>query len=294
MQGGSAPNDWPGYYRGYRLQANPSGEVWWQVYNGTERLYLDPVPEQAVERLLALKSLGGRMHVTEEGEVLTKVEDGDSYREVWLDTINLEGELKPAENPDQAIPVRPEGLSPGDLWPSVYDGSRFSFVSHKRVWWKNPETHQRHYVEEPLPDEIGLELNRYKSQGGSFRVTPWGDVITLIPFHPRPAVVEDQFSALSAVVRNIIKLRKQRGVEMLPIYVGHLGDYQFEILDAQNLSEPLSPDEARELESWAKSLGRTKPTSSAAHRAKGDQPPRQNPDEEAEFDDDPENWGKSE
>jgi hypothetical protein len=291
MSDDSPPNDWPGYYRGYTLRANPDREVWWQVYNGTERLHLDPVPEQAVERLTALKSLGGRMHVTEEGDVLTRVEQDDgSYREVWLDQIDLDGQLRPAEAPEETIPVRPSGLSPGDLWPSVYDGARFSFVERDRVWWKNPDTHRRHYIEDPLPEDVALELKRYKSKGGSFRVTPWKDVLTLIPFHPRPDVVEEQFQDLSPVIRNIIKLRKERGVEMLPIYLGNVEGYTFEIQEAQNLSDPLSEEEAEELESWARNLGRTNPTSADNHRSEDSDTADPDPDDEVAFDDDPEDW----
>lgn len=287
----SAPNDWPGFYRGYRLRANANGEVWWQVYNGTERLYLDPVPGEIVDRLTNLKTLGGRFHVTEEQDVLTRIEEDDGeFREVYVGTLDLDGRYTPAEDPDQEIPVRPHGLEPGDLWPSVYDGSRFAYLERDRVWWTNPDTHQRHYVESPLPADIALEFRRYKSQGGSFRVTPWGDVITLIPFHPRPTKVDEQFGDLPRVVRNIIKLRKERGVEMLPIYLGNTGDYTFEIMDAPNLSDPLSEEEEAELESWARNLGRTSSTSVDDHQAIERDDPEPDPDEDVEFDDDPMDW----
>lgn len=279
------PNTWPGYYRGYRLRANADGGVWWQVYDGTERLYLDPTPDEIVERLVGLKSLGGRMHVTENQDVLTRVEtDSGDYREVWLGEYPLDGEYRPAENPDVSIPVRPENLDPGDLWPSVYDGARFSFVERDRVWWQNPETHRRHYIDTPLPREISLELNRYKSKGGSFRITPWRDLITLIPFHPRPDKVDSQFSKLPEVVRNIIKLRKERGVEMLPIYIGSLDDFEFEIQDSKSLSEPLSEEEANELGSWAENLGRTHDVNPENHQDPTDET------SEPTFDDDPEEW----
>lgn len=290
-----APNDWPGYYRGFRLRANPDGEIWWQVYQGTERLYLDPVPGEIIDRLTSLKTVGGRFHITEERDVLTRVEDDDGgYREVWLGQYALDGELIPAENPDESLPIRPPDLSSGDLWPSVYDGARFSYLERDRVWWKNSDTHRRHYVKDPLPRDIARQFRRFKPQGGSFRVTPWKDIITLVPFHPRPKTIDKQFGDLPEVVRNIIKIRKERGVEMLPVYLGSLDDYNFEIQEAENLSEPLSSEEEAELESWAKSLGRTSRTEDDDHKAGGKRSPedrvKSDPDEEVGFDDDPLDW----
>jgi len=286
----SAVNDWTGYYRGYRLRTNPDGEVWWQLYNGTERLYLDPIPVEIVQRVLSLKSLGGRFHVTEEQDVLTRIEDDDGYEEKWVGTLDLDGKLRPGEDPDQTIPLRPEGLSPGDLWPSVYDGSRFSYRTRDQVWWQNPDSHRRHYVKQPLPRHIYAELSRYKSQGGSFRVTPWGDVITLIPFHPLPEKVENQFGDLPTVVRSIIKLRKERGVEMLPIYIGTVDEYTFDIQEPEDLSDPLSDEEAAELDSWAENLGRTVDRADSDHRADDPTDPQQGPDRDTGFDDDPLDW----
>jgi len=286
------PNEWEKPYRGYRLQVNSNRDVWWQVYNGTERLYLDPIPGEIVERVIGLKNLGGRFHITEEGDVLTRVENDDGgYRDVWVGEYDLKGRFIAAEDTSAEIPVRPKGLDPGDLWPSVYEGARFSFRSRDHVWWLNPETHRRRYLEEPLPNEIALQLNRYKSQGGSFRVTPWGDIITLIPFHPKPKTVEEQFGDLPSVVRNIIKLRKERGVERLPIYIGTMNDYTFEIGERRALSDPLSEEEQAELEDWAHNLGQTSPTAAEQHHpdSSGD-----HPDEETEFDDDPEVWGETE
>lgn len=279
-------NEWNRPYRGYRLSINADREVWWQVYNGTERLYLDSFSTEIIDRVIGLKNTGGRIHITEEGDVLTRVEQGrEEYQDVWVGECELRGELVPEANRSASVPVRPDNLSPGDLWPSIYEGARFSFREQDEVWWANPETKRRHYLEQPLPREIALEFNRYKSQGGSFRVTPWGDVITLIPFHPKPKTVEEQFSSLPDVVRNIIRLRKERGVEMLPIYIGNVGEYTFEIGEPQNLSDPLSEEEEEQLESWARNLGRTSSTTLDEHQT-------ENPDEDTEFDDDPQLWGE--
>lgn len=281
--GGTPPNEWERPYRGYRLSVDPERNVWWQVYNGTERLHIDPVPEDIIDRILGLKNNGGRFHITETGEAITRVEQDNGYREVWLGEFVPEGKFIPERDESASVPVRPEGLTPGDLWPSVYEGARFSFRERDKVWWQNPDTKQRHYLKDPLPMDLARQFNLFKSQGGSFRVTPWGDVITLIPFHPRPETVEEQFSELPDVVRNIIKLRKAEGVEMLPIYLGEVGQYTFDIGEPQSLSDPLSEEEEAELEAWAKNLGRTSKTTAETHRA-------DDTTNQSEYDDDPDLW----
>jgi hypothetical protein len=239
------------------------------LYQGTDRLRLDPAPDEIVDRLLKHKRIGGRFHVTERGDVLTRVEDGDDYEQLYLGQVDtLDGELVPNEAPEYKIDLQPEGLEPGDLWPSVYDGSRYSF-SEGRFWWHSGGSHKRHPVPEGLPEEVERSLRQYKPGGGSFRVLPWGDVITLIPLHPSPEKVESQFTELPRVVRNIIKLRKDRDVEMLPVYVGSIDGYQIEVEEPTELTDGLSEEEEAELSSWAQSLGRTTSRSDSTHKVDG-------------------------
>lgn len=253
----SVGDEWPHHYRGMSLQASPGGDVWWQLYQGTDRLRLNPAPEEVVDRLLTHKRIGGRFHVTERGDVLTRVEEGDGYEQRYLGRVDtLEGELVPDDAAEYKIDLQPDGLDPGDLWPSVYDGSRYSFVGD-RFWWHSGQSHKRHPVPDGLPADVEQALRRYKPDGGSFRVLPWGDVITLVPLHPSPEKVESQFNELPRVVRNIIRLRKDRDVDMLPVYVGSVGDYPIEVEEPTSLSDKLSDEEEAALNSWAQSLGRT-------------------------------------
>jgi hypothetical protein len=281
MTDGLSPGDaWPGHYRGYRLQTNPDGDVWWQVYQGTDRLYLDPTPDELVDDLLALKRLGGRIRVTEGNSVVTTVEDGDDYSDIYVGEIALSGELVPADTPEYSIDVQPSGLSSGDLWPSVYDGSKFSF-SGDRVWWQNPHTHERHPVETDLSGDVLATLQRLKPRGGSFRVTPWNDVITLVEDPPNPDQASEQLHNLPRVIKNIIVLRRERGVEMLPVYVGSLDETPLEIGETRSLTDRLSPGERAQLDSWAGSVGPTTETDPDDHRV------QDTVDEPA---DDPESW----
>lgn len=275
-----SPGDtWPGHYRGYRLHTNPDRDVWWQVYQGTDRLFVDPTPDDLVDELLALKHLGGRTRVTEGNEVIARVEDGDGYRTVYVGQLELSGELVPSGESEFGVQIRPQDLSAGDIWPSVYDGSKLSF-SGDRVWWTNPETHKRHPVETALPPSVTDQLNRLKPRGGSFVVTPWNDVVTLVEDPPNPERAREQLHDLPRVVKNIILLRRERGVELLPVYVGSIDDTPLEIGEPTSLTSALSPEEEADLDSWAGSLGETSRTDPTDHRT----------DAESLPDDDPTNW----
>jgi hypothetical protein len=267
----SVGDEWPEHYRGLTLHINQNRDCWWQVYNGTDRLYVDAFPEEIIDNLLQLKPLGGRIRLTESGDVLTRLDEDDTaesvdeYAQVWIGNVEFTGELVPEDAPDMAIPVDPTDLSKGDLWPSVYDGARYSFVPNGRMWWKNSTTKKRHPVTTSLPTTIQATLRQQKPQGGSFRITPTNDVITLVE-SPATETVKRQFGDLPALVRNIIKLRKERAdLEMIPMYVGDLGDTTIELESPTSLTDQMSSEEQDALEGWAASLGGTTPTQTADH-----------------------------
>lgn len=274
----TAGDTWEEHYRGYELRINADGDVWWQVYNGTDRLHLEPTPADLVDQFLELKPLGGRVRVTEGAHVITRQEDEaaegarsegslDDYTPMYVGDLELTGELVPTDAPEHAVPVRPSGLSTGDLWPSVYDGARYSFSMDGNAWWHNSQTKKRHPVAGGLPDGIATALERLKPEGGSFRVTPWGDVITLVQ-SPATQTVRDQFGELPRVIRNIIKLRRERAdLQMLPVYVDRLDTVPLDVEEPTSLVDELSDDEQEALEGWAASLGSTTTTSAETHKA---------------------------
>ncbi|WP_336361571.1 hypothetical protein [Haladaptatus sp. ZSTT2] len=291
---------WSEHYRGFRLHVNQKEDVWWQVYNGTDRLKCEDFPKEIVEDLLEVRPLGGRIHITETGQVLTKLEEEESdteeYTGVWIGEVDLSGKLVPDADKSKAIEIQPTGLSAGDLWPSVYDGARYSYNVNGRLWWRNTQTRKNHSVTSTLPDNIWRQLRVYKPEGGSFRVTPNGDVITLIR-DPAPQLVREQFGSLPPVVRNIIKLRKERAdLSMLPVYIGTLENPSFSVEEPPSLTRDLSPEEEQALEDWAASLGSTDKTSPENHKATPDSATEatdsQTEEEEPapEFDDDPIEW----
>lgn len=277
----STGDTWPNHYRGYRLQTNADGDVWWQVYQGTERLTLEPTPDGLIEDLLSVKRLGGRIRITEDNAVLARVEEDDEYYAVYVGDLSISGKFVPPEEPEFSVDVRPTDLSSGALWPSVYDGAKYSFVGD-RVWWQHPGTHKRHPVETDLPQDVLATLQRLKPRGGSFLITPWNDVLTLVENPPNPEQTREQLHDLPRVIKNIIVLRRERGVEMLPIYVGSIDDVPLEVSDPRSLTDELSSEERAQLDSWAGSVGKTVPTDPDDHRVR-------NPAENTASDD-PETW----
>jgi hypothetical protein len=277
----SPGDEWEDHYRGYELRINSDGDIWWQVYNGTDRLHLDPRQDDLVDQFLDLKPLGGRVRVTEGGSVITRREaedtDGsrssrslDDYMALYVGDLEVQGSLLPGKDQEYEVPVRPDGLSQGDLWPSVYDGARYSFSPRGRVWWQNSRTNKHHPLSNDLPDGLSAALTGVKPEGGSFRVTPWGDVITLVR-SPASKTVRDQFNDLPVVVQNIIELRRDRAdLQMVPIYVGELSDLPLEVDDPPSLTDELSDEEEEALERWAASLGSTDSTNAASHRVDAD------------------------
>lgn len=261
------PGDrWSQHYRGYRLQTNPDGDVWWQAYQGTDRLFLDPVPENLIESLLDLKRLGGRIRITEGNDVLTRAEEDDEYDTYWIGNLDLSGDLVPPDNPEFSIPVRPDGIEAGDFWPSVYDGAKYSFgPGVERIWWANPQTHKRHPVRDSLDRKVVSTLSRFKPQGGSFRVTPWNDVLTLVDLDQLPAATRSEFDSLPRVVKNLIALRRDRGgIQKLPVYVGQIENTPLSIDDPPSLTDPFEDDEGG-VDSWLDSLGETSQTNMDNH-----------------------------
>ncbi len=254
----SKGDKWPYHYRGYGLSVNPSGEVWWQAYNGTDRLQFDPTPDDLVENFLEVKRNGGAIRVTEAGRVITKREVGTSlqdYETIYVGDLNFEGELVPPEKSGHAVPISPDGLSPGDLWPSIYDGSKYSFCGD-RFWWQDGGTNLRHPFAESLPQQVVDELKRLRPEGGSFQITPNGDVLTQIPTVKTPSDVREQFRDLPQTVKRILQFRRDRGnVDMVPVYVGQLKERPIEVEEPTRLTDPLSEQEAASLEAWASAMG---------------------------------------
>lgn len=278
-----SPGDaWTHHYRGLTLHANADGDVWWRQYNGGQRLHLDDPPEDLVANLQELKPAGAMFRVTESNHVIAKQEDEEegTYEPVYAGRLEKPRQLNPKGESDHAIELRPDGVKPGDLWPSIYDGARYSLTDPDRIWWKNPKTGRRHPVQEGVPERIASEVLLHKGGGGSFRITPWGDVITLIDTVPEPGDVKAQFANLPRVVQNIIQLRNDRGLDMLPVYVGNIEDPSIRLDEPRDLTDELTESAQKGIEEWIESLGPTAVAQDGIDES----------DDQSEFDDDPAEW----
>lgn len=214
-------DDWNGYYRGFQLKTNKDKDIYWQRYKGTEKLYLNKAPEEIIELILKLDPQGRRFYITEENDVLTKVEN-DNKQVKWLGKLELDGNLQSSTHPNQTIPVQPENLSSGGLWPSVYDGSKFSYNDKNQILWDDKKTGQK-YIKDPLPNCIYNELQNYKPEGGRIRITPSRDIITVISSDTLSRKQKNQYKNLPNIIKNHInQLKKNNWDKTIPIYIGNI------------------------------------------------------------------------
>lgn len=280
----STGDPWPAHYRGLTLHLDSSGDIWWRPYRGEQRLFVEDPPESLVQALLEVKPRGAMFRVTEHQDVIAKIENHEdgTYDPVYVGRLEEPGRLLPDRDDKYPVELHLSELDEGDLWPSIYDGSLYSLSSPDTIWWHDPDSKRRHQVTDGLPHGIAQAIVFQKNGGGSFRITPWGDVITLIGTVPEPEDAVEQFRNLPRPIRNIVQLRNDRGGDMLPIYVGNIGDNRISIEEPRSLTDPLDEGAQQELEDWIRSLG---PTSSASRR--------QVTEEEmaaSGLDDDPDGW----
>jgi len=228
------PGDrWQYHYRGTRYHYNSDQKVWWQTSKDGLKVKVKSGHENIIKNLISLGPAGGSFRITETGDVIMKNEGKDGWKEIFV--CEMDEPLVFEEN----IEINPQSIQPGDLWPGFYDGARYSF-SMDKTWWKNPEGF-RQYVIETLPKELVLHFRKFKRQGGSFRITENGHVITLIEIQPLPNKLKDQWERLSTTMQRIIATKVNR-TEMLPIYVGryYAG---INLKPRQDFSQPLTDDE---------------------------------------------------
>ena len=280
----STGDPWPEHYRGLTLHLNSKGDIWWLPYRGEQRLFVADPPDSLVRDLLDVKPTGAMFRITEHRDVIAKVENQEdgTYDPIFVGRLEEPRQILPDRNEDYPVDLQPTGLDEGDLWPSIYDGARYSLTGPDTIWWHEPDTKRRHKVTDGFPAELAQAIVFHKNGGGSFRITPWGDVITLIDTVPEPEDVIEQFRNLPRPVRNIIELRNDRGVDMLPIYIGNIGDNRITVEEPRALTDPLDEDAQSDIEDWIRSLG---PTSSVSRHQTTEEEMRA-----SGLDDDPDEW----
>lgn len=231
-------NRWHEHYRGTRYHFNPMGEIWWQMPGSEDRLRASSGHEHLVKSLLNLRPEGGSFRITETRAVITK---SDEDVDDWVPLYVGEYEIPLLFD---GVDVQGVGLKPFDLWTAFYDGARYSYRRNE-IWWRNGTEGLYQRSPERMPPDIERRLLRRKPQGGSFRVTENGKVLTLIQPQPLSPQLRSQYEALTNVQQNILHVKVQ-GTDMLPVYLGEYFD-GFSLLPPERLTDPLSPDETKEM-----------------------------------------------
>ena len=207
----------------------PKGDIKIPISSGFDRI---------LDSLERLGKSHGSFKLTPGGVVLTKIKLRDDYEPVFV--CNIHGHFE--FNAD--IDMNPDDCKPGSLWPGIYDGCRSAFLGD-RVWWTKPvDWDENSFVaisgrwswKKVIPKEILNQLILLKPDGGSFRVTSTGHVITLVLANDnRFSKHADEFDELSDQQQALIlmymreylpKSSTLRDVmmNMLPVYVGKLPD----------------------------------------------------------------------
>ncbi len=241
------PGDpWPEHYRGTRYHYDSEGHMWWLTPKVGSRVYVKKGQSDVVKELLRLRPEGGSFRITETGHVIMRDLNSDPPgKPIYVTDYGGSLEFEHVDN-------SAAGLVPKDIWPSFYDGAKYSFMGD-RIWWNNPETGTKQLAREHLPDPVMRVLSALKPEGGSFRVTENGRVLTLIPPQPMPVQLQAQYNKLSNAQKNLIAV-KVVSTSMLPVYVG---DYfeGFSLFPVRNLTDPLPVDIEREILDFLNSYG---------------------------------------
>lgn len=241
-------DDWPYHYRGTRYHYNKDGKTWWESSKDGVKVYVEAGHESILKHLLDLKQEGGIFRITETGDVITKIEDKEIWKPVYVCEMDEQFLM------DQKVNITPQNLSTGDLWPGFYDGARYSYLNDI-VWWNNPDG-PRQQIEGKFPDVLMKSLNRLKPEGGSFRITENGYVITLIPSQPLPNNLKEQLESFTKVQQRLVSIKVET-TEMLPVYIGKFHE-GITLKEPVDLTSPLSKEEKKKILDFLETFSQSK------------------------------------
>ena len=97
-----------------------------------------------------------------------------------------------------------------------------------------------------MPKDIEKEFTYYKGQGGSFRITENGHVITLITPQPLSDRLKKQWDNFSDIQQRLIEV-KVEGTQMLPIYLGLWKSPSIEIDPTKDYASKLNDNEKKKM-----------------------------------------------
>ena len=239
---------WDEHYRGTKYHCKPDGEFWWELPDrqnmATVRIVATGGFQPVADAYLSLRPEGGSLRVTETGVVLTRMPT-DTWEAVYVADYDVPLEFA-------SVDVLGRGVAPLGLWPSFYDGARYSYKGG-RLWWRNSADGVWQETRETLPPDIEARFRQVKPDGGSIRVTENGKVLALIAPQPLPPGLKEQYEALTDLQKRLIEV-KMRNVALLPVF---LGEYSggFTLHEAIDLSAPLTPGEEADLMAFLSQYG---------------------------------------
>ena len=193
------PGDsWDGHYRGTKYRCSPRGRLSWSLPGDLARVNATSGFEDILESLLSLRPEGGSIRITETGAVLTRMP------ETWEAVYVCEHDLPITF---ESVDILGDRVQPLDLWPSFYDGARYSYKSGN-FWFKNTEDGVWQQTKEKLPSEMEARFRQVKPEGGSIRITENGKVLALIEPQPLPRHMKPQYEALNNLQKRMIAVKK--------------------------------------------------------------------------------------
>lgn len=206
--------EYMGVYRGTKYHIDYKKNVWWRPNRSVSRIPVKFANEDILDKIIEIKPQGGSFRITEDKEVLTKtfLHDG-GYISVFVGKI--EDDLS-FDN----FQWEPENIKKGWLWPSIYDGTKFSVNTNNQLLMHIGE--QKVYAKEGHEELTKKVLDFIGKQGGgSFRINENGHMITLMYKAPYPDKIKKQLEELSPEEKNLIDIRKQTEKDdRVPIYIG--------------------------------------------------------------------------
>lgn len=251
---------WPYHYRGTKYHFDKDGRSWWQSRKDGFKIYVKAGHESVLKHLLDIRQEGGSFRITETGDVLTKLDEENSWKSIFVCEMDEQFLFEDEVN------ISPVNIKPGDLWPGFYDGARYSFLKNN-VWWSNPDG-ARQEVENPFPESLLNSLNKFKPDGGSFRITENGYVITLIPKQPLSNNLKEQLKSFSNVQQHLVSI-KVDATEMLPVYIGKFNQ-GVTLKEPVDLSSPLSAEERKKIFDFVEAFSQNKKSEPLFNRVEKD------------------------
>lgn len=231
------PTEFKEWYRGTKFHLSRTGFVTWWTPRKVARVTVTAGFEGLLDKIQGALPLGGTFRVDEQARVLAKDPDHD-YRIVSL------GKLKGKIQFDVIERDPRNRVKPGYIWPSIYDGARYHFSPDGKVWFRYPDGTRR--FAKSGQEGLVEPLKKFKAEGGSFRITETGRILTLKYKLPVPEAAKDQWNSMTDEERRLIKAREDLDPEFLiPIFVGDFKG-KIELGDVFDIHKPWSEEEKDE------------------------------------------------